>query len=211
MQTGQCLRSRMRSNAQMVDNSRHPRCRDRNIDYLYKRLSVGEDQIRVLALRPGRASKQRIFADLTVVNLPVRSRLAEHPGWRHNKATKSWTSSGGQFYRGDTQCLYSEANRYEALSYVWGDARSDCTIIVNGLPLPIGRNLYIALRRLRSRHRKKLLWVDAICINQRDDFEKSLQVAMMAEIYGRAWRTCCLLYTSPSPRDGLLSRMPSSA
>ena len=24
-------------------------------------------------------------------------------------------------------------------------------------------------------------------------------------------RYCCLLYTSPSPRDGLLSRMPSSA
>ena len=26
-----------------------------------------------------------------------------------------------------------------------------------------------------------------------------------------ACSTCCLLYTSPSPRDGLLSRMPSSA
>ena len=25
------------------------------------------------------------------------------------------------------------------------------------------------------------------------------------------WQECCLLYTSPSPRDGLLSRMPSSA
>ena len=25
------------------------------------------------------------------------------------------------------------------------------------------------------------------------------------------WVTTCLLYTSPSPRDGLLSRMPSSA
>ena len=25
------------------------------------------------------------------------------------------------------------------------------------------------------------------------------------------WCTSCLLYTSPSPRDGLLSRMPSSA
>ena len=25
------------------------------------------------------------------------------------------------------------------------------------------------------------------------------------------WMLCCLLYTSPSPRDGLLSRMPSSA
>ena len=26
-----------------------------------------------------------------------------------------------------------------------------------------------------------------------------------------AWRMCCLLYTSPSPRDRSLSRMPSSA
>ena len=25
------------------------------------------------------------------------------------------------------------------------------------------------------------------------------------------WEKACLLYTSPSPRDGLLSRMPSSA
>ena len=25
------------------------------------------------------------------------------------------------------------------------------------------------------------------------------------------WERTCLLYTSPSPRDGLLSRMPSSA
>ena len=27
----------------------------------------------------------------------------------------------------------------------------------------------------------------------------------------RPWAYICLLYTSPSPRDGLLSRMPSSA
>ena len=29
------------------------------------------------------------------------------------------------------------------------------------------------------------------------------------QVYSSQW--CCLLYTSPSPRDGLLSRMPSSA
>ena len=28
---------------------------------------------------------------------------------------------------------------------------------------------------------------------------------------GTLWVNICLLYTSPSPRDGLLSRMPSSA
>ena len=27
----------------------------------------------------------------------------------------------------------------------------------------------------------------------------------------QGYNSCCLLYTSPSPRDGLLSRMPSSA
>ena len=31
------------------------------------------------------------------------------------------------------------------------------------------------------------------------------------EEYKVDWYACCLLYTSPSPRDGLLSRMPSSA
>ena len=29
--------------------------------------------------------------------------------------------------------------------------------------------------------------------------------------YNPCWGYFCLLYTSPSPRDGLLSRMPSSA
>ena len=32
-----------------------------------------------------------------------------------------------------------------------------------------------------------------------------------ALLEGRVQHTVCLLYTSPSPRDGLLSRMPSSA
>ena len=31
------------------------------------------------------------------------------------------------------------------------------------------------------------------------------------EVIGTTWISACLLYTSPSPRDGLLSRMPSSA
>ena len=31
------------------------------------------------------------------------------------------------------------------------------------------------------------------------------------EMQENAWLSVCLLYTSPSPRDGLLSRMPSSA
>ena len=34
---------------------------------------------------------------------------------------------------------------------------------------------------------------------------------LMVPLIGSLYRDGCLLYTSPSPRDGLLSRMPSSA
>ena len=37
------------------------------------------------------------------------------------------------------------------------------------------------------------------------------QLEQLAKVFGVLPSTLCLLYTSPSPRDGLLSRMPSSA
>ena len=45
--------------------------------------------------------------------------------------------------------------------------------------------------------------------------EKTHTDEMLKRVAHMEWqdtqRTACLLYTSPSPRDGLLSRMPSSA
>ena len=43
-------------------------------------------------------------------------------------------------------------------------------------------------------------------------FTKFAKVGMVnASANWDEWNKICLLYTSPSPRDGLLSRMPSSA
>ena len=39
----------------------------------------------------------------------------------------------------------------------------------------------------------------------------SLKLTVLSMEKGYEDSRCCLLYTSPSPRDGLLSRMPSSA
>ena len=46
-----------------------------------------------------------------------------------------------------------------------------------------------------------------------DEIEKGTNGALHIEIHanGSLFEHACLLYTSPSPRDGLLSRMPSSA
>jgi hypothetical protein len=49
----------------------------------------------------------------------------------------------------------------------------------------VTQNLHAALKRLRLQHQSRLLWVDAICINQDDTSEKSFQVAMMSEIYSK--------------------------
>ena len=45
----------------------------------------------------------------------------------------------------------------------------------------------------------------------RPDTEVLVETALILAQAGGIKRICCLLYTSPSPRDGLLSRMPSSA
>ena len=52
--------------------------------------------------------------------------------------------------------------------------------------LAILPNLDVALRRFRSPKEPRILWVDAICINQQSVVERGTQVALMLDIYARA-------------------------
>ena len=56
---------------------------------------------------------------------------------------------------------------------------------------------------------------DAPLCRERNDnyagFTLSTPSTEFIEVINELSAGCCLLYTSPSPRDGLLSRMPSSA
>lgn len=75
---------------------------------------------------------------------------------------------------------------YESLSYVWGSENKPQSISVDGHDLPVGRNLHIALSHLRHGFLGRILWVDAICINQQDPNEKGRQVQSMPKIYAKA-------------------------
>ncbi|KAL1600813.1 hypothetical protein SLS60_007201 [Paraconiothyrium brasiliense] len=76
---------------------------------------------------------------------------------------------------------------YEAISYAWGEFSSfNQVILINGKVLRITDNLYAALMAYCGSHRVRVLWADAICINQADAAEKAQQVALMAEIYSMA-------------------------
>ncbi len=79
-----------------------------------------------------------------------------------------------------------EAPSYGALSYAWGDPHDTRAIFVNGRSTKVTRSLYTALLRLRQETMSTRLWVDAICINQEDDDEKTHQVQQMRDIYAKA-------------------------
>ncbi|XP_014559834.1 hypothetical protein COCVIDRAFT_43910, partial [Bipolaris victoriae FI3] len=78
---------------------------------------------------------------------------------------------------------------YIALSYVWGDPRKTEPIRLGAdfyKSFQITTNLYTALRYLRDRDSERILWVDAICINQSDEEERFSQVRKMGFVYKMA-------------------------
>jgi hypothetical protein len=80
---------------------------------------------------------------------------------------------------------------YEALSYTWGNQSYQKTIFCSDSSatkrkLSITLNCYAALHKLRLLDRSRLLWIDAICINQSDLQERNTQVSSMTRIYQSA-------------------------
>jgi hypothetical protein len=89
------------------------------------------------------------------------------------------------------QCeLFEEdhgTTKYEALSYVWGSQNVTRPIFLNRKEFRVTFNLEGALRHLREQFKdddkRKVFWIDALCINQKDTEERTTQVQLMGDIY----------------------------
>lgn len=84
-------------------------------------------------------------------------------------------------------------DHYSALSYVWGDSGETALIQLDNHDFRVTINLESALRHIRDATRSRKLWADAICINQLDNAEKSVQVKQMWEVYKTAHHTLIYL------------------
>lgn len=80
----------------------------------------------------------------------------------------------------------AESPSFTALSYVWGNAKERNLIYVDGRQFFVTTNLYRALLHLRSSNKCQNLWIDAVCINQANEKEKTDQVLQMRNIYAQA-------------------------
>jgi hypothetical protein len=109
---------------------------------------------------------------------PLIRLLELHPGRDLNRVEASLT-----------EVPLSEQLSYEAVSYCWGDSTDVSYIICNGRLLCVPHRLEVALRNMRYPNRPRMLWADAICINQSDTAEKENQVQLMRTIFSNAQRT----------------------
>ncbi|KAL6903965.1 heterokaryon incompatibility domain-containing protein [Trichoderma evansii] len=75
---------------------------------------------------------------------------------------------------------------FVALSYVWGSSVEKLPIICNGEQFHVTQNLDSALRHLRDGEKERILWIDAICIDQNNTSERGHQVNLMKDIYRMA-------------------------
>ena len=74
--------------------------------------------------------------------------------------------------------------RYEAISYTWGQPNLTFALHVDdGSQVFVTENLDRALRYLRRAECDRLLWADAVSINQTDHEEKAVQIPLMVQIF----------------------------
>jgi hypothetical protein len=169
--------------------------------YQYQPLDTAKDEIRLIRLLPGSFSDD---IEIEIFHTRLRSNEKDEenePGKKRSKSRKIWDS-----------IMHSkkleDALSYEALSYVWGSEDNPSFVSVRNIKqstrprswqLPVTRNLGEALRYLRKEDESRILWVDAVCINQQDLGERSAQVSKMGDIYRNAARVD--VWLGPEAKD----------
>jgi hypothetical protein len=106
---------------------------------------------------------------------------------------------------------------FQALSYAWGTNNPDCVILLDDIPkidasssavdtkepgaCLVRGSLFHALKGFHQTDFYSWLWVDALCINQVNENEKSQQIPKMPDIYSNVWNVIAWLGEDKKPGD----------
>ncbi|ETN45725.1 uncharacterized protein HMPREF1541_09558 [Cyphellophora europaea CBS 101466] len=154
-------------------------------------------------------SIQKAFANACSIALQNISREAPvYPGYRPLTASPRKIrvlSVGPGLSCVLRHCDLDAQPHYYALSYYWGAPGEELPIRVNGAKVLIRKTLHTFLTILQKRFGQLTVWLDVICINQRDKAEQSRQVSMMGDIYRRAQAVYAWLGDSDTDSDYALN------
>lgn len=101
---------------------------------------------------------------------------------------------------------------YEALSYTW-TAKNESTpertgIYCDGSYISITFHLASALFQLRHGSQTRNLWIDQVCIDQGNAFEKDCQIPLMGQIYSQATTVVIWLGSGDHDSDLAMAMTP---
>jgi hypothetical protein len=128
-------------------------------EYCYGPLNLYKNEIRLVVLRP---SQEHNTIECNIINTTLNN----------------------------TDENQNELNEfeYEALSYTWGSPDVMKAISIDGQTCSVRENLWLALYHLRLKNTSRVLWIDALCIDQNDARERNHQVAQMDKVFKHAKR-----------------------
>jgi hypothetical protein len=129
--------------------------------YSYIPLDESAGEIRILTLLPGKAT--------AVIRICLHTEILDPDSGQHPS--------------------------YDALSYAWGSTKDPGEVFIEDPQEPqefrrlrVTQNLAAALLHIRDEHEPCRLWIDAICVDQKNLQERSSQVQRMRDIYKLADR-----------------------
>lgn len=101
---------------------------------------------------------------------------------------------------------------YTALSYACGPRPANFNLKLNGRDWNVRQNLshFLRQRLQMNPNSQEWLWIDAICINHANESERTHQVRLMADIYGKASRVIVWLGTAYEQSDDAMNGLLES-
>ncbi|KAH8753990.1 heterokaryon incompatibility protein-domain-containing protein [Hyaloscypha finlandica] len=90
-------------------------------------------------------------------------------------------SRGVKLFLHETNLL--DAPAFQTLSYEWGASKRTYPVACGKGHILVTTNLLAALKKLRLPTLRRFLWIDALCIDQENDNERTQQVSIMGKIY----------------------------
>jgi hypothetical protein len=125
------------------------------------------------------------------------------PGTAAYRLLKLERSSTGISYQIVTRSL-KKPPPYEAISYRWGSSAITSAIAIGDTYLGITDSIAAILKAMAPHSGYRYLWIDFVCINQEDLFEKDSQISLMREIYSQAAHVIAYLGDAPGNDNALL-------
>lgn len=160
----------------------------------YRRLK-SQYEIRLLLIQPETSLDAIIRCDLIHARLPQCICVLEHIRTQH--CPECWR--------------LPSLPSYEAISYTWGDTSLKSDVLLNGHMISVTTNCMQALRRLRLATRPRLVWIDALCIDQNFLKERNHQIRLMNRIYRAASQVVIFLGEGNEATDLVMDKIRSEA